>query len=123
MSKADLLRIPGRVHYETYKKEYTDEELNQIRAEFVTRSAELYRLEEEKKEITDKFKARMKPIKDEVTRLLPICDKGYEIVSSEVTYHVDDEMGIIEFIDPETGDVIGNRKLKKKKKVPLLTNS
>jgi hypothetical protein len=110
MSKADLLRIPGRRTHEQYKKEYSESELNEVKSDFVETSAELDKLEEKKKGFMDVWKEETKPLKAEVKRLLPICHKGYEWVSAEVENVVNDDEGTVEFIDIDTGEKVGYRK-------------
>ena len=120
MQKADLLRLPGRRYNETYRKDFSEDELVQLRAEFVEKSKEAFKMEEEKKEFMDDWKENMKPIKTELDRLLPIASNGYEMVTKEVEYFVNDDLGIVEFVDPETGDIVGDRKLRNEEKLPLI---
>jgi uncharacterized FlaG/YvyC family protein len=121
VQKADLVRIPGRRYHEQYLKEYSDEEVAEMNAEFVEKSVELNRLETEKKEFNDSIKDQMGPIKESLKRLLPILDTKSEVISQEVEYAVNDNLGIIEFIDPNSGEVVGNRKLRSEERLPLLT--
>ena len=112
MSSIDsqILRMAGKVSHEAIKIEYKGDSLAQKQSEFVSVSAELADLEEEKKDRMNQFKDKIKPIKVEHSRLLDITRKGYEIVHKEVKCLANDDNGTIEFYDMITGDFIGERK-------------
>lgn len=112
MSSIDsqILRMAGKLSHEAIKIEYKGDSLSQKQSEFVSVSAELYDLEDEKKNRMNEFKDRIKPIKVEHSRLLDITRKGYEIVHKEVRCLANDENGTVEFYDVVNGDFIGERK-------------
>ncbi len=112
MSSIDsqILRMAGKLSHEAIKIEYKGDSLSQKQSEFVSVSAELADLEDEKKNRMNEFKDRIKPIKVEHSRLLDITRKGYEIVHKEVKCLANDENGTVEFYDVVNGDFIGERK-------------
>jgi len=112
MSSIDsqILRMAGKVSHEAIKIEYKGDSLAQKQSEFVSVSAELADLEEEKKDRMNQFKDKIKPIKVEHSRLLDITRKGYEIVHKEVKCLANDDNGTIEFYDMVNSDFIGERK-------------
>lgn len=107
---SQILRMAGKLSHEAIKIEYKGESLAQKQSEFVSVSAELADLEEEKKNRMNEFKDRIKPIKVEHSRLLDITRKGYEVVHKEVKCLANDDNGTIEFYDTNSGELIGERR-------------
>lgn len=118
----EYLRLPNRRVTETYRKEFSENELTKLRAECISESYELTELEANMKEIVDKLKAEIKDKKALVARLLPIAKHGYEVVTEEVNTHYDDELGIVEYFSIEDGTKVGERKQRVEEKLPLFTN-
>ena len=112
MSSIDsqILRMAGKVSHEAIKIEYKGDSLAQKQSEFVSVSAELADLEEEKKDRMNQFKDKIKPIKVEHSRLLDITRKGYGIVHKEVKCLANDDNGTIEFYDINSAEFLGERK-------------
>lgn len=117
----EYLRLANRTTTETYRKEFTDEELVKLRAEFVAESYELSLVEAEMKQQMDEFKEEIKAKKEVVKRLLPIVRNGYEIVTGDVRPVYNDEEGIVEFYDPNSSDLVGSRKQKAEERLSLFT--
>ena len=117
------LRLPNRRVVETYKKEFTEQELAALRSEFTSESFELSELKAEMKKVVDELKAEIKEKEAIVARLLPIAKHGYEIVTGEVNTHYDDESGIVEYYSIEDGTKVGERKQRMEEKLPLFTSN
>lgn len=117
----EYLRLPNRVVEETYRKEFTESELAAIRAEFTNESFELSLIKAEKKKVTDEFNEELKAKKAIVARLLPIAKNGYEMVTSKVHTHYDDSTGMVDFIDVESGDIVGSRRQRPEERTALFT--
>lgn len=119
---SDLLRIPGRQFRESFTKQYNDDELATLRVKHIDTLVEINTLEMELKAFTDDIKEQLKPLKKEAERLLPIVKSGQEFVSQDVFYDIDESLATINFIDPETSEVIGKRKMTREERSPLFTN-
>jgi hypothetical protein len=119
---SDLLRIPGRQFRESFTKQYNDDELANLRVKHIDTLVEINTLEMKLKAFTDDIKEQLKPLKKEAERLLPIVKSGQEFVSQDVFYDIDESLATINFIDPETSEVIGKRKMTREERSPLFTN-
>jgi hypothetical protein len=119
----ELLRIPGRQFRESFTKQYNDEELAALRVKHIDILVEVDTLQRELKDFTDSIKEQLKPLIEESKKLLPIVKNGQEFVSQDVFYDIDEELATINFIDPNTSEVIGKRKMTREERLPLFTNN
>lgn len=119
----ELLRIPGRQFRESFTKQYNDEELATLRVKHIDLLVEIDTLQRELKDFTDSIKEQLKPLIEESKKLLPIVKNGQEFVSQDVFYDIDEELATINFIDPNTSEVIGKRKMTREERLPLFTNN
>ena len=118
----ELLRVPGRLFRENFAKSYSEKDLDRLKSEHIDTLIEIDYLEQKLKAFQDQIKEQLKPLKEKAKELLPVVKTGQQIVNQDVYYDIDDELAVINFIDPQTSEVIGKRKMTREERSPIFTN-
>lgn len=110
--RIDALRdTADKIEQTRYFRKLTPEELDIKREELSETAIKLSDIQNEMKETNDKFKERMKPLKDSLTGLI------YEVKTKQaecegIVYHLaNHDTGMMESYD-DKGDLIGSRRLR-----------
>jgi hypothetical protein len=93
-----------------YSKPYNDEEMVVIKDRYSQNGIEIQKIEEEKKQVIDEFKARLKPLEMEKNELLESVKHKAKLVSETVYLIADQELGNMDYTNSE-GTVVYSRKL------------
>lgn len=88
----------------------TSDELLDIRTELADTSGKVYALEVEKKKITDKFKAQLKPLQKIVSERSAMVHHKTQQIESDVYGIADHENGMMHFYLPD-GTFLNSRRL------------
>ena len=103
-----ILRTGMKMAKELVKKEYTIEEVIQMKENHFQNGYRLQTLQAKLKELQAEIKAEQKVILKENERIMEVALKGYEYVEMEVRLVADDQLRIIEFFTVE-GEKVGER--------------
>lgn len=98
-----------------YTKHLTEDELNEKKSELAELSIKLAALEDEKKQIVDEFKQKMKTPKSELSNVLEIIKHKSERKFGTL-YKVDDQEKEMMYFFDETGQCVHYRPLFKNEK-------
>jgi hypothetical protein len=93
-----------------YSKPYGEEEMVVIKDRYAQNGIELQKIEEEKKEAIEGFKARMKPLEVEKNELLEGIKHKAKMVSETVYLMSDQKKGDMEYYNAD-GEMVYSRKL------------
>jgi hypothetical protein len=93
-----------------YFRKFDDEDLQQTREDYTSKSIELHRLVEEFKAIREEFKRKIKAMSEEHSTIMSTLMQSGEWLNGK-QYGFDDQIrGVMEFYD-ESGQFISSRRL------------
>lgn len=93
-----------------YTKQFTSEQLEAKKDELAEASIERNQIEDEKKEAMDEFKARLKPVSENIKQLLTDIKHKSQYVNETVYKFIDRENNMVGFYNRE-GDMVFSRPL------------
>ena len=105
----------------TYLKDLTPDEVTELKDEFTSESILLAKLEEEKKAIMDEFKAKIKPVKKEMARMISLLRTRSEEVEESVYLLADQEEGMMGYYNAQ-GELVNQRRLRQNEKQMRILN-
>lgn len=91
-----------------YLHRYTPQETNEKRKELADVSITLRDLEDELSSIRESYKARMKPIQEEINAIISKLKQGGDYVSGDCYKFIDESEGMVGIYSPE-GYLVENR--------------
>lgn len=91
-----------------YLHRYTPQETNEKRKELADVSITLRDLEDELSSIRESYKARMKPIQEEINAIITKLKQGGDYVSGDCYKFIDESEGMVGIYSPE-GYLVENR--------------
>lgn len=91
-----------------YLHRYTPQETNEKRKELADVSITLRDLEDELSSIRESYKARMKPIQEEINAIIAKLKQGGDYVSGDCYKFIDESEGMVGIYSPE-GYLVENR--------------
>ena len=94
-----------------YPRELTPDEISELKDNLSSESITLSKLEERKKELMDEMKAEIKPVKDEVNRVLKLLRTRIEEVEEDVFLIADQEEGMMGYYN-DKGELVHQRLLR-----------
>ena len=107
-----------------YTKQFTPDEIVEMKDELSTVIINLSEMEEEKKQIVDELKEKMKPQKAKQTELLTNIKYKSRLVSEKVYLIPDFDRRMMDYVNGE-GEVVSSRRLTKEEnqfRLPLASN-
>jgi len=105
-----------------YPKELSSDEIAELKDELSSESITLSKLEERKKELMDEIKSEIKPVKDEVNRVLQLLRTRIEEVEEEVYLIADQEEGMMGYYNQD-GKLVHQRLLRGNEKQFRITTN
>ncbi len=102
---ADAIEIKG------YMKPFTDSELREKKDDLAKSVIEIAQIEQEKKEAVAEFKARLKPLRNDKTRLLEQIKNKAEFVKEDCFKLVNQEEGMVGYYNAN-GELIESRPIR-----------
>ena len=105
-----------------YPKELSPDEIAELKDELSSESITLSKLEERKKELMDEIKSEIKPVKDEVNRVLQLLRTRIEEVEEEVYLIADQEEGMMGYYNQD-GKLVHQRLLRGNEKQFRITTN
>jgi hypothetical protein len=107
----ELKNIADRVEKYSYLRQFTPDELEEMRVDLAEKSIELKGHKEELKAVKEEFKIKMKPIETVVNDLLNNLHLKAESITGECLVELDQTLGVAIYYSQETGEEVGRRPL------------
>jgi len=111
MNKDHLESIADRVEKYSYMRQFTPDELEDMRVQLADKSIELKGYREELKKLSESVKVKMKPVDSEVNRLLNNLHMKAESITEDCFVELDQDTGAAIYYSKESGEEVGRRAL------------